>query len=751
MKYNFFLILILITSSVIANSRFLNIFNKEEEIFFNKRQYKKLIVSLNDNIKNNNDPRNFFTGYLLYKRGKYEDAFLFFKSVKDKNLKAFANYYMGRYYFNRGKIKEAEEFFNQVNSRHYFENSLLLHRAKIYFKENNLKEFEKIYTELFKLSKKKQKQEIQKLYIDLLYRFYIKEKRSDKHNSEYKNRVKKEILKYLDLDSLANTPWLKIYVKKIFRTEDDCFNLLLKRYYYLIGKFRYVKALNIIGSDIRRYERYRIKTKSRKHRRKLLMYKNRLYVLKIEILYKLRRYKKTFEIFDKILKYKQPLYNYWLFKVYAKRNMLKKYETYYKKNYNLMAHTEYIEEIDYLRAMLNFNNHIPETEKLFHDFFKKYKISNRITEMQEKLAWFYYREGILSKAIPLYKEISKNKDYKKRDMAYYWLGKIYKKTGLNKKGEAYWNKILLNSPLTYYSNLVLNYSDDSFSKVTLSNRKALNKKINVKDFKKIIKNEEIPDYIRFLIKYRFYNIARYELFYLYKRNNRKLNHNLKLAMAKLFYLNEKSIKYAHAIFHRDMGGADYPENDSLEIWQLAFPNRYKQDVLFASKHIKISKSLIYAIIREESSFNRLAKSYSNAYGLMQLLYPTARRLRWSLKAYTRLNFNRSWKLFNSRYNISLGTTYLKFLDKEFKGNKISMIASYNAGERNVSRWRKKYKNLSEDEFVESIPINQTKHYVKKVLKSYYIYKYIYDFSDDLNYLPVKKIKSHKKRKKRRKK
>ncbi len=749
MNHRIFLILFLINSSLMANDSFLNIFNKEENVFFKKLQYKKLLLSLNDNIKNNNEPRNFFTGFLLYKRGKHEDAFLFFKSLKDKNLKAFGDYYMARYYFNHNKIKQAEKLFNKIDKRHYFENSILLYQSKIYFKKNNLEKFEKIYSELFKLSKKKQKQEIQKLYITLLYKIYIKENRKLKYNKKeqkeeiksniqkYKNKLKTQILIFLNLNSLANTPWLKTYVKKIFRTEEDYFNLLLKRYYYLIAKFRYIKALNIIDSDIRRYERYRIRAK-RKHRQKLLMYKNRLYLLKIEILYKLRRYKKTFTIFEKILKYKQVKYSYWLFKVYAKRNMLKKYEAYYKKTYSLISHSEYIEEIDYLRAMLNFNNHKLETEKLFHNFFKKYKISNKILEMQEKLAWFYYREGLYSKSIPLYEIISKNQNYKKRDLAYYWLGKIYKKIGLNKKGEAYWQKILINSPLTYYSNLVLNYSNNSFNKVTLSNRKQLNKKLNVRNFQKIIKNDEIPNYIRFFIKYRFYNIARYELFYLYKRNNRKLNHNLKLAMAKLSYLNEKSIKYAHAIFHRDMGGADYPENDSLEIWQLAFPNMYKNDVLFASKTIKIPKSLIYAIIREESSFNRLAKSYSNAYGLMQLLYPTARRLRWSLKAYTRLNFNRSWKLFNSRYNISLGTTYLKFLDKEFNGNKISMIASYNAGERNVRKWRKKYKNMSEDEFVESIPINQTKHYVKKVLKSYYIYKYIYNFKTELNYIPIKK-------------
>jgi hypothetical protein len=419
--------------------------------------------------------------------------------------------------------------------------------------------------------------------------------------------------------------------------------------------------------------------------------------------------------------------------------MLKKYEYYYKKNYNTIVYSEFIEEIDYLRAILNFNNHTAETENLFNNFFIKYKISNKIIEMQEKLAWFYYREGIYSKSIILYENMLKNKDGNGHNLANYWLGKIYKNIGLEKEGEKYWEKILIESPLSYYSNLVLNYSDNNFNKFVLSNRKKLNQKLNVKNFDKIINNNKIPNYIRFFIKYRLYNLALYELFYLYKRNNRNIDHNLKLALSKLFYLDEKSEKYAHAIFHRDMGGADYPENDSLEIWQLAFPNMYKDDVKFASKKIKISQSLISAIMREESSFNRLAKSYSNAYGLMQLLYPTARRMRWDLRKYTGLNFTSSWMLFNSRYNISLGTTYLKLLEKEFKGNKISMIASYNAGEKNVAKWRKKYQELSEDEFVESIPINQTKNYVKKVLKAHYIYNYIYDFSNDSNYISLEEI------------
>ena len=66
--------------------------------------------------------------------------------------------------------------------------------------------------------------------------------------------------------------------------------------------------------------------------------------------------------------------------------------------------------------------------------------------------------------------------------------------------------------------------------------------------------------------------------------------------------------------------------------------------------------------------------------------------------------------------------YLSKLLKDFDGDLIRVIASYNAGPHNVRKWNKRFKDYDTDEYVESIPFKETHGYVKRVLRSFYIYQ-----------------------------
>ena len=77
------------------------------------------------------------------------------------------------------------------------------------------------------------------------------------------------------------------------------------------------------------------------------------------------------------------------------------------------------------------------------------------------------------------------------------------------------------------------------------------------------------------------------------------------------------------------------------------------------------------------------------------------------------------------YNIKLGTRYFRDLMKEYDGDVIYAIAAYNAGPIAVNRWRKVMKALKKDEFIESIPYQETREYVKKVYASAAIYRQLY--------------------------
>ncbi len=138
---------------------------------------------------------------------------------------------------------------------------------------------------------------------------------------------------------------------------------------------------------------------------------------------------------------------------------------------------------------------------------------------------------------------------------------------------------------------------------------------------------------------------------------------------------------------------------------------HKEIVLKLSEKYSVDPYLVYAIMRQESLFDPYAISRAGAKGLMQLMDKTAR---WMSRKYK----IRLRNIFDIRTNIELGIAYLSYLHKIWDHDIVKVIASYNAGENAVKRWRK-YNDIYL--FIESIPYPETRNYVKKVLYNFYIY------------------------------
>jgi soluble lytic murein transglycosylase len=154
-----------------------------------------------------------------------------------------------------------------------------------------------------------------------------------------------------------------------------------------------------------------------------------------------------------------------------------------------------------------------------------------------------------------------------------------------------------------------------------------------------------------------------------------------------------------------------------------YPLGYWEIVQRQEKAFQIDPYLVVAVIREESAFSPWCVSSAGAKGLMQLMPATA-----SLVARgggTSID-NDSKTLFQPELNIRLGAHYLRDLLQEFKGNLTLSLASYNAGPHRVRRWLDLSPYLDEEEFAESIPFSETRSYVKKVLRSYEVYKILYE-------------------------
>jgi soluble lytic murein transglycosylase len=83
------------------------------------------------------------------------------------------------------------------------------------------------------------------------------------------------------------------------------------------------------------------------------------------------------------------------------------------------------------------------------------------------------------------------------------------------------------------------------------------------------------------------------------------------------------------------------------------------------------------------------------------------------------------ELFVPERNVELGAFYLSQLLQRFDGRASAAIASYNAGPEAVARWLASGAGAPDDEWVEGIPYDQTRSYVKRVLRSLHVYRTLY--------------------------
>ena len=155
--------------------------------------------------------------------------------------------------------------------------------------------------------------------------------------------------------------------------------------------------------------------------------------------------------------------------------------------------------------------------------------------------------------------------------------------------------------------------------------------------------------------------------------------------------------------------------------QYCYPLAYWEPVRRECGPRSLDPFLVLALIRQESLFDAHALSPANARGLMQILPSTGSRLASQLG---HEGFDAE-QLYETDLNVALGTTYLRNLLDRFGGSLPRVLAAYNAGEAAVDKWMRRYPDLEDDEFVESITYRETRNYVKRVLANERLYRALY--------------------------
>ncbi len=154
----------------------------------------------------------------------------------------------------------------------------------------------------------------------------------------------------------------------------------------------------------------------------------------------------------------------------------------------------------------------------------------------------------------------------------------------------------------------------------------------------------------------------------------------------------------------------------VEDVRLIYPQAYK-DIIHSLTENTVERSLLFGLMREESSYSPTIRSSANAVGLTQLLFATAEDIA------TRIDYG-SFSLVNPQDNLTLGYEYFMYLIRVLK-NPMKAILAYNGGIGNVWKWEKAFDTSNLFLFSARVPFRETRRYVRKVLSSAMIYGILY--------------------------
>jgi soluble lytic murein transglycosylase-like protein len=157
-----------------------------------------------------------------------------------------------------------------------------------------------------------------------------------------------------------------------------------------------------------------------------------------------------------------------------------------------------------------------------------------------------------------------------------------------------------------------------------------------------------------------------------------------------------------------------------EARKLYYPLEYQEPIRTWANLNRLPPYLVFGIIRQESAFDTNAQSWAGARGLMQLMPATAKEL--AVK--NGLDYSHA-RLSDPAYNVRLGTTYFRQVFSMFDENLELSLAGYNGGPYRIKRLWNESGNNELDRFLESLGLEESKTYVKRILVLSDSYRQLY--------------------------
>ena len=187
------------------------------------------------------------------------------------------------------------------------------------------------------------------------------------------------------------------------------------------------------------------------------------------------------------------------------------------------------------------------------------------------------------------------------------------------------------------------------------------------------------------------------------------------------YVADERYHMALRILRRSFqGAARSGGTPPREFWEMFYPLGWRDTLTAAAGRASVDPFLVAAVVREESSFYPLARSRVGARGLMQLMPDTGRAVAQARQ----IPFPDVEVLDQPATNLEIGTIFFGGLLREFGDARLA-AAAYNAGPTRVREWWTTRKTDDLEVWVEQIPYNETRAFVKRVMLSWQEYQRVY--------------------------
>ncbi|MBM3348251.1 MAG: lytic transglycosylase domain-containing protein [Betaproteobacteria bacterium] len=295
---------------------------------------------------------------------------------------------------------------------------------------------------------------------------------------------------------------------------------------------------------------------------------------------------------------------------------------------------------------------------------------------------------------------SMNPIVRQRDPAWtYWYGRSLKELGDSEKANTQFQ--LLEDQFNFYGQLA---------------REELGKPIVIPPKTKV-SNAEIKEMGK---RGGFSRAERFYAMNLRFEGNREWNWELRGMSDRQLLAAAEYAKRIH-LYDRTVNTADRTKGE--HDFGLRYPTPFKEQISPIAKNIDLNLAWAYGLIRQESRFITNASSSVGASGLMQVMPNTAKYVakKIGMNSYT------NERLKETQTNLTLGSHYLNMVLKDLDDSWVLASAAYNAGPSRPKSWRERLNQSTEGAiFVESIPFNETRTYVKNVLANASYYSLLMD-------------------------